>query len=51
MISPGIWRWARPDDGLIEDAFGLVYLHHAVVVDAEAQQGSKSHKKERVVFL
>ena len=45
MISLGIWRWVRLDESLIENAVGLVHLHHAVVVDAEAQQGSKSHKK------
>ena len=33
-VLPYLSIAARLDDGLVEDAVGLVHLHHTVVVDA-----------------
>ena len=48
-VLPYLCIAARLDDGLIENAVGLVHLHHAVVVDAQTQQGSKSHEEGQVI--
>ena len=48
-VLPYLSITTRLDDGFVKDTVGLVHLHHAVVVDAEAQQGGKPHDKKQVV--
>ena len=48
-VLPYLSIAARLDDGLVEDAVGLVHLHHAVMIDAEAQQGGKPHKEDQII--